>query len=164
MKLLSLLVGGAFLGLALNSASAAETHNRHPHDTAADSRAVLELTPGERAMILEEMRLFLSGVQAMTGALGKQDMQTAANAARGMGQKMVHEVPPALRAKLPQEFRQLGFSVHRDFDQIALDAESLKDANHSLKQLSNTLQKCVGCHAVYQIRPPVLNDRLNDKH
>ena len=29
---------------------------------------------------------------------------------------------PALRAKLPLEFRQLGAAVHADFDQIALDA------------------------------------------
>jgi uncharacterized protein YggL (DUF469 family) len=75
-----------------------------------------------------------------------------------MGQKMVHEVPPALRAKLPLEFRQLGFSVHRDFDQIALDAESLKDVSHSLNQLSDTLQKCVGCHATYQIQTSIHGD------
>jgi len=64
---------------------------------------------------------------------------------------MVHELPPALRAKLPQEFRQLGFSVHREFDQIALDADSLKDVGYSLNQLSDTLKKCVNCHATYQI-------------
>lgn len=159
MKRLNLFVGGALLGLALNSAIAAETHNEHRHGAVIDGRTVLELTPGERAMILEEMRLFLSGVQAMTDALGKKDMQAAANAARGMGQKMVHEVPPALRAKLPPGFRQLGFSVHNEFDQIALDAESLKDVSYSLNQLSSTLQKCVACHAVYQIQSPVLNEK-----
>ena len=103
-------------------------------------------------MILDEMRRFLAGVQGMIGALGRQDMGAAAGAARGMGRKMAHEVPPALRAKLPQEFRQLGSSVHRDFDQIALDADSLKDPGHSLGQLSATLQTCVACHAAYQIR------------
>lgn len=55
------------------------------------------------------------------------------------------------------EFRQLGFSVHRDFDQIALDAESLKDVSYSLSQLSGTLKKCVSCHATYQIRTPMIN-------
>jgi hypothetical protein len=88
----------------------------------------------------------------MTGALGRQDMLAVAAASRDLGQKMVHEVPPALRAKLPLEFRQLGFSVHRDFDQIALDADSLKDASYSLGQLSTTLEKCVACHATYQIQ------------
>jgi hypothetical protein len=152
-------IAGALLSLTLNSASAAENHTGHGHDAIVDDRAVLQLTPGERAMILEEMRLFLSGVQVMTDALGKKDMQAAANAARGMGQKMMHEVPPALRAKLPVGFRQLGFSVHNEFDQIALDAESIKDVSHSLGQLSATLQKCVACHTVYQIQSPVLNEK-----
>ena len=142
------------LALNLATARAEDSHANHP-TPAADGRAVLELAPGERAMILEEMRMFLSGVQAMTGALSQQDMPAAAAAARGMGQAMVHEVPPALRAKLPPEFRQLGFSVHRDFDQIALDAESMKDVSHTLSQLSATLQKCVACHAGYQIQSPL---------
>lgn len=158
MKRMNLFVGGALLSLTLNSAIAGETHHAHHHGAVIDSRTVLNLTPGERAMILEEMRLFLGGVQQMTGALSKQDMQATADAARTMGQKMVHEVPPALRAKLPQAFRQLGFSVHREFDQIALDAESLKDVSHSLNQLSGTLQKCVSCHTLYQIQSPALNN------
>lgn len=129
------------------------------HAPLHDGRAVLQLDPAERAMILEEMRLFLDGLQKMTQALGKQDMQATADAARGMGMKMVHEVPPELRAKLPLEFRQLGFSVHREFDQIAMDADSLKDVSYSLNQLSATLQKCVSCHATYQIRSPVSDAR-----
>jgi hypothetical protein len=113
--------------------------NAHPgHAPAHDGRTVPEPGPGERAMILQEIRLFLDGVQKLTGALGHQDMPAAAEAARAMGQKMVHEVPPALRAKLPLEFRQQGFSVNRDFDQMALDADNLKDVGHSLNPLSAT--------------------------
>ena len=144
----------ALLSLAVTATYAEDPHSPHVQAAARDSRTMLELTPGERAMILEEMRMFLDGVQKMTGTLARQDMQGAAEAARGMGQKMVHEVPPDLRARLPGEFRQLGFSVHRDFDQIALDADSLKDVSFSLNQLSATLQKCVSCHATYQIRMP----------
>lgn len=145
------------MGLNLTAAYAADPHAHHAPAAARDNRAVLKLTPDERIMILEEMRLFLDGVQKMTGALGRQDTQAAADAARGMGRIMVHEVPPALRAKLPQEFRQLGSSVHRDFDQIALDAETLKDVSYTLNQLSATLQKCVSCHTMYQIQAPALN-------
>lgn len=150
----------ACLCMNLATAHAQDMVPSHAHAPAADNRVILVLSPDERAMILEEMRLFLDGVGTMTGALGKQDMQATAAAARGMGMKMVHEVPPELRAKLPMEFRQLGFSVHRDFDQIAMDADSLKDVSHTLNQMSATLQKCVSCHAAYQIRSP-LND---DKH
>ncbi len=153
MKRLSILLA-VLPGLMLTAAYAQEPHAHHDPSPSHDGRAVLELSPGERATILEEMRMFLDGVQKMTGALGRQDMPAAAAAARAMGQKMVHEVPPELRAKLPLEFRQLGFSVHREFDQIALDADSLKDASHTLNQLSSTLQKCVACHATYQIRVP----------
>jgi len=144
------------LSLSLAAAHADDPHAQH-HAPLRDGRAVLELSPDERAMILDEMRMFLDGVEKMTGALGRQDMPALAEAARNLGQKMVHEVPPALRAKLPQEFRQLGFSVHRDFDQIALDAESMKDVSYSLNQLSATLQKCVACHASYQIQTPAFN-------
>ncbi len=158
MKRLIQWVGGALLALTLTGVMAAESH--HAHAVAAeDARTVLELTPAERVMILDEMRQFLDGVQKMTGALGKQDMQATADAARNMGRKMVHEVPPALRAKLPEEFRKLGFAVHGDFDQIAMDAESLKDVSYSLNQLSATLQQCVSCHATYQIRSPLLYDK-----
>ena len=147
----------ALLSVSMYNAQAQNVpHPPHAH-AAPDDRVVLELTPDERAMILEEMRMFLSGVQQMTGALGRQDMPAAAEAARGLGQKMVHEVPPALRAKLPTGFRQLGFSVHREFDQIALDADTLKDASHTLNQLSATLQKCVACHTTYQIQSPMFH-------
>lgn len=147
----------ALLSLAFTSAVQAQDPHAGHHAPASDSRIVLELAPSERAMILEEMRLFLGGVQKMTGAFSRHDMQAVAETARGMGQIMVHEVPPALRAKLPIGFRQLGFSVHRDFDQIALDADSMKDVSYSLSQLSATLQKCVTCHATYQIQAPALN-------
>ena len=149
----------ALFSLNLAAGHAADPHHATHHAPSHDGRAVLELAPEERAMILEEMRLFLAGVQKMTGALAQQDMAAAAEAARSMGQKMVHEVPPALRAKLPMEFRQLGASVHGDFDQIAMDAESLKDVSYSLGQLSATLQKCVSCHAMYQIQAPALDER-----
>lgn len=145
------LVLAALLGLHLSTAFAQDPH---AHAPVHDGRAILQLNPDERAMILEEMRLLLDGVQQITGALGRQDMPAAAAAARSMGQTLAHEVPPALRAKLPMEFRQLGASVHRDFDQIALDADTMKDVGTTLNQLSATLQKCVSCHATYQIRTP----------
>ena len=129
----------------------ADPHSHH-HAPAADTRAVLALTPAERGMILEEMRAFLAGVQTMTAALAADDMKTTAQAARALGTVMTHEVPAELRKKLPQEFRQLGSTVHREFDQIAMDAESLGDPRHTLRQLSSTLQNCVACHAAYQIR------------
>lgn len=126
---------------------------------ALERRAVLELKPAERAILLEEMHAFLAGVEQITGALGRQDLPAAARAARALGPALAHEVPAPMRAKLPLEFRQLGASVHADFAQIALDAETLGDVSYSLGQLSATLQKCVACHASYQVRLPAAGRR-----
>jgi len=136
---------------------AAAAQDAPSHAPSLDKRVMLALTPDERVLILEEMHLFLDAVQKLTDALGRQDMPAAAQAARAVGQKMAHEVPTTLRAKLPMAFRQLGASTHRDLDQIAMDAETLGDVSYSLSQLSSTLQKCVSCHATYQIRTPAHN-------
>lgn len=157
-SLAALLCLNLFAAHAQDAPSGHAPAHAHPGPM-ADDRTILALTPDERMMVLEEMRLLLDGVGKLTGALGKQDMPAAAAAAHEMGMKMAHETPPALREKLPMEFRQLGFSVHRDFDQIAMDAESMKDVSHSLNQLSATLKNCVSCHAAYQIRTPLNNDR-----
>lgn len=147
----------AFVVLLGFQATAAAAGDGHSHAApTGDARAVLELSEPERAMMLEEMRRFLSGIQKMTDALARADMAAVAAEARGMGAGMTHDIPPTLRAKLPQEFRQLGSSVHRDFDTLARDAESRKDVAHSLRQLSATLQTCVSCHASFQIRPQPL--------
>jgi hypothetical protein len=126
---------------------------------ALDRRVALALTPAERGILLEEMHAFLAGVQKLTDALGRQDFPAAAQAARTLGPAMAHAVPATMRAKLPLEFRQLGASTHADFAQIAMDAESLGDVSHSLGQLSATLQKCVACHATYQVRAAPLAGR-----
>lgn len=145
----------ALLLAAAPAAAAEPPPAPHAHSTGHDDRVALALEPDERAMILAEMRAFLDGVQQLTAALAREDMPAAAKAARALGPQLAHEVPPALRAKLPADFRQLGSSVHRDFAQIALDAETLQDARHSLGQLSATLRKCVACHATYRIDAPV---------
>lgn len=159
----TVLISLLFLHAGIAHAEAGQDAHHHAHShahhaaAAADARMPLELTPDERAMILEEMRLFLEGVQKMTYALSTQDMHAAARSARSLGRKMVHEVPPALRTKLPAEFRQLGAEVHGSFDQMAMDAESLKDVSHTLSQLSATLQRCTSCHATYRIQTPPLD-------
>jgi cytochrome c556 len=121
-------------------------------EAAPDGRVAVVLEPPERDLLLQEMRLFLEGLQAMAAGLEKDDLRTVAAAARALGSKMTGDVPPALMTKLPIEFKTLGLSVHRDFDQIALDAEGLGIAKHTLGQVSAVMQKCVACHKTYQLR------------
>jgi hypothetical protein len=118
----------------------------------SDTRTVVQLSPAHRAAVLTEMRQFLSGLQQISAALSQDDMETVASVARSLGSPMTQHVPPDLKQELPEGFRKLGFAVHSDFDNIALDAEALGDGQHTLSQLGATLSKCVSCHGTYQIQ------------
>lgn len=117
-----------------------------------DERQILPLSELQRNHVLTEMRALLSGTQNILDALYKEDMAAVADYARSLGMGMAHKGEDHLKAVLPKEFMQLGVSVHKAFDQIAVDAESLKDPKHTLRQLSESLKKCDACHDNYQIR------------
>lgn len=119
-----------------------------------DGRVAVVLESGERAFVLREMRAFVAGVQRISAALARDDPKAAAAAARQMGMGAAHDAPPAILAKLPLGFKTMAFAVHRGFDAMALDAESLGDTKHTLSQLADTLGKCVECHNAYEFRTP----------
>jgi hypothetical protein len=58
--------------------------------------------------------------------------------------------PLTLLAKLPLEFTALGMATHRAFDDLAMQAEDIGDANAVLGQLSSILTNCTTCHAGYR--------------
>lgn len=118
----------------------------------ADNRTVISLSRAHRTIVLEEMRGFLTGLQQITDAIAREDMNAVADAASRLGLAMSHQIPADLKQALPLGFRQQGHAVHSAFDTIALDAQSMEDPGHSLTQLSDTLKKCVACHATYQIQ------------
>lgn len=128
----------------------------------SDSRHVLSVTEPQRHHVLEEMRALLSGVQNILTALSKDDMAAVAQHARSLGMSMAHKAEDHLKGVLPREFMRLGMSVHEDFDKISADAESLKDSKHTLRQLSNTMFKCMACHDAYQIRVEPKSANQND--
>jgi hypothetical protein len=117
-----------------------------------DERKVLSLNEMQRHHILTEMNALLLGTQQILQALSEEDMLAVARHARMLGLEMAHTGENHLRSVLPEDFMQLGMSVHQSFDQIAADAETLKNPKHTLGQLSTTLQRCVTCHTAYQIR------------
>ncbi len=143
---MKLLAGGALaFALFATQAGAQDSLSKEP------ARQSIKLDAASRALVLVEMRQFLSGVQQMTEALSRDDLKTVAQAAHAVGMHAAHEVPDAVKAQLPKEFKQIGFGVHKDFDQLALDANTLGDGKQAMKQLSGILQKCVSCHATYQL-------------
>ncbi|MDD5391287.1 MAG: hypothetical protein PHD37_18270 [Gallionellaceae bacterium] len=121
----------------------------------SDGRLRLLLTPAERDLVLNEMRHLLATVQGIIVAAQENDMKRVAETARAVGMADVRAMPPEIRGpligKLPIEFKRLGFGVHEDLDMLALDAEALRDRDHTLKQLAQLMQKCVACHATYAI-------------
>ena len=116
-----------------------------------DGRTAIALTPGERALMLREMRGFVAGIAQLTGALARNDMPAAATAASTMGAGRAHDVPASLVGKLPIGFKDLAFGVHRGFDTMAADAEKVRDRDRTLTQLADVLGQCAACHERYQI-------------
>lgn len=123
---------------------------------AEDGRTAILLDPGERALVLREMRGFVAGVERISDALARQDMKAVADAARGMGMERAHDAPASLMGKLPLEFKRLALGTHRAFDAIAAEAEAGGEPGPALAQLAGVLQKCVECHDSYQIAAPTV--------
>lgn len=121
-------------------------------EKAEDGRVAIILEPGERALMLHEMRDFVAGLQTIADALSRDDMKAVAEAARRMGTARTHDVPAAMMGKLPLEFKSLALGVHGEFDAIAADAQSGGASRRALAQLSDVLRKCVACHASYQVK------------
>ena len=116
-----------------------------------DQRQTIILSESQQALVLQEMRNLLVGTQAILAALSIDDLDAVARYARPLGMSMKQKPESNLHNVLPSAFMHLGESVHRNFDSIAEDADTVKDPKHTLKQLSETLVQCNGCHESYRI-------------
>ncbi len=114
-------------------------------------RTSILLSPGERDLVLGEMRAFLQASQQILAVTSQGSMGGVVEAARAVGAAAQQGVPPSLIGKIPGEFKVLGFDTHTKFDLLAADAEQLGDPTHSLQQLAELTRNCVACHAVYRI-------------
>jgi hypothetical protein len=117
---------------------------------APDGRTTVLLGSNERSLVLTEMRGMLEAVQIVVNGVKEGDMKQVAQAARASGMAAAADVNPALMAKLPLEFKQLGLSVHKRFDEIATAADSGASREQVLARLSTQLSACVACHASYR--------------
>lgn len=118
---------------------------------ASDGRQAILVSPGERDLVLGEMRAFLIAVQGISQAVVDQDVEAAVRAARAVGGAAQQGVPPGLVGKLPLDFKRLGFDTHARFDQLALNTEQFGDTSQVLPELAALLQNCTACHAAYRI-------------
>ena len=120
-----------------------------------DGRTAIVLQPGERELVLTEMRGLLAATQGILEGANQGDMPRIIEAARAGGMAGTADVSPALMAKLPLAFKALGMSVHHEMDEIAKAAEDGKPAAELLKMTSSTLTKCVACHATWQLKASI---------
>lgn len=118
----------------------------------SDGRNAIVLAQPERDLVLSEMRGLLSAIQGIVEGINANNPQKIAQAARTAGMAAAADVNPALMAKLPLDFKQLGMSVHHDMDAIAAAAEAGKPGSEINKMLGDTLPKCVACHASWQLQ------------
>lgn len=117
----------------------------------ADGRTAILLTSAERDLVLAEMRAFLAAAQGVVEGGTRSDPAAVARAARGVGAVAQQGVPASLMGKLPLAFKSLGLDTHRQFDQLALNAEQMGDAQQAQIDLARLMSNCVACHAAYRI-------------
>ncbi|MFQ5582082.1 MAG: hypothetical protein ACE5F3_05595 [Mariprofundaceae bacterium] len=117
----------------------------------ADERTAVLLEEGERQLVLEEMRGLLEATQQVIEGLSSSDMKQIEQAATAVGMQATSTMDVTLKAKLPMEFKKLGFATHTAFDEIAAMAKKTGDAKLIQKKLADTMNNCIACHAGFQI-------------
>ena len=119
-----------------------------------DGRIQIVLAPTERDLILGEMRMLLKAVHGVvTGIAGPDQGAGRAQieqAARSAGMGMAADVNPALMAKLPLPFKQMGMSIHQDMDALADAIVRKETPQQILQRLSSMTARCTACHDLYR--------------
>ncbi|MFO0734063.1 MAG: hypothetical protein U0231_21200 [Nitrospiraceae bacterium] len=118
-----------------------------------DGRTEVRLATAERDLILGEMRQLLKTVDQVVRQLGEPlpDRQVIESAARSAGMGMAADVNPAIMAKLPLPFKQMGMSIHRDMDALADAVAHQETPQQVLRRLSDMTARCTTCHDLYRI-------------
>lgn len=115
-----------------------------------DGRMAVQLTKDERNALLLEMRTWLQSTQSILAAVSAKNFEEVSRVAKISGMSAEAETPASLFRKLPAAMKALGFDTRKKFDEISDDAIKLRDPEHTIKQLSNTMNSCIACHSVYR--------------
>jgi len=119
-----------------------------------DGRTQIVLASAEQDLILGEMRMLLKVVHGVVTGLAAHDQEAnraqMAQTARSAGMDMAADVNPALMAKLPLPFKQMGMSIHQDMDALADAIVKKETSQRILQRLSSMTARCTGCHDMYR--------------
>lgn len=120
----------------------------------SDGRTEILLAAAERDQILAEMRLLLKAVDGIVRGLGEpqRDVKQMEETARAVGMHMAADTEPAIMAKLPLPFKQMGMSIHKDMDVLADAIVQHETPQQILQRLSSITARCTTCHDMYRFR------------
>lgn len=142
----------AALGLwVITAAGVAYLFVKGQTTVASDHREAIVVQPAERDLVLMEMRTMLESVQGIVAGMAEEDLARVQTAARASGMAIAQDVPPALMAKLPLDFKQLGMGAHRGFDELSAAVEQEETPEMLMTRLGDQLARCVACHAKYRL-------------
>jgi hypothetical protein len=149
----ALLAAAALLLACFALAQEASKQDRQAIATVADQRSPISLSDAEIAFVRREMRGLLESVRDILDASANGDRAGVVAAARraGLNDPEAEHIPPSLAPKLPLEFRKLGLTTYRAFDQIALDAERSGVIDAPPKALAEAMGNCVACHSTWRV-------------
>lgn len=118
----------------------------------SDGRTEILLASAERDQVLAEMRQLMKAVDGIIRGLGEPepDVKQIEEAARGAGMNMAADTEPAIMAKLPLPFKQLGMSIHKDMDALADAVAQNETPQQILGRLSSMTARCTACHDMYR--------------
>jgi cytochrome c556 len=144
-----------FVAAALLLAASGTFAEPAPPDSAfADAREPAPRTKAERAYILEQMRLLVESIQAITEGLATDHMEDVieAAAARGLHRNANDPAYPAsMKAKETPLWKQMGGGTRRGFDELADAAKNGATKEKQLAILAETMKNCVACHQTYRL-------------
>ena len=120
---------------------------------AADTREAAQRTPEEKEFVLDQMRLFLTSLQAINADLADGRMTEAAAEAAARGRKASAQLakPASISAKESDTWKTLMGNVRVGFDNIASSAAAGQPVPRVLGEVGATMQNCVACHRTYRI-------------
>ena len=137
------------------SVQASEPKPASPEVPARDTRILADMPPAAQALMRKDMLEHLAALNAIVAALGKSDLNSAADIAEqqlgraSMGKHRGTGMGPG--RFMPAEMRNIGWGMHEAADAFAVEARTGKAAR-AYAAMQAVTRACVSCHAIYRTR------------